>query len=224
MTNKPKRRWLQFSLRGLMIFCAVVCIWLGLWINSTKQQAVVALILEGELSSVKYENEIDENGKSIAKQDQRTWKYIPLPAACQTWLGKDAQWNVVSATIYNSPLTDLEQMRHLTHLKELTVWDTLISDLTPIQDLEKLEVLILIHIPVTDLSPLASSTNLTKVILENLPVSDISPLKDLQNLEELWMIGVEITEQQVEELQKSIPNCKITLEIMPSQYRTLMRL
>ena len=38
MTDKPKRRWLQFSLRTLFVVVTVFCVWMGWQVNTAKQQ------------------------------------------------------------------------------------------------------------------------------------------------------------------------------------------
>jgi hypothetical protein len=34
--TKPKRRWFRFSLRALLVFTTVLCVWLGFKVNAAR--------------------------------------------------------------------------------------------------------------------------------------------------------------------------------------------
>lgn len=83
MTDEPKRKrkWLQFSLRGFVFFCAVVCIWLGLWINAAREQAKVVEWVRENGGRVLYENEKKQFHNVYtwhAELDQK-WRWFPKP-------------------------------------------------------------------------------------------------------------------------------------------------
>ncbi|MBN2588469.1 MAG: leucine-rich repeat domain-containing protein [Sedimentisphaerales bacterium] len=62
-----------------------------------------------------------------------------------------------------------------------------------------------------DLSPIQNLHALKKLRLSNAQIYDIKPLKKLTNLEELYIQNCpNITDKQVEDLQKALPGLKIT--------------
>lgn len=62
---------------------------------------------------------------------------------------------------------------------------------------------------VSDLSPLASLKNLEDLFLSSTPVSDLSPLASLKNLTYLEVLNSKITKEEIDELQKALPECGI---------------
>lgn len=87
-----------------------------------------------------------------------------------------------------------------------------LSDISPLASCQKLEYLEIFTTNVTDLTPLAGLTSLRHLNISNLPgLTDISPLYSLTELERLW-IGTltPIPAEQVAEMQKRAPNCKIS--------------
>jgi Leucine-rich repeat (LRR) protein len=77
-------------------------------------------------------------------------------------------------------------------------------------NVKNLEHLALKSTGVTNLKYLAKLTNLRKLELSFIPISDIAPLKELKKLKELQLEKCEnITDQQIEDLQKALPELKI---------------
>jgi len=60
-----------------------------------------------------------------------------------------------------------------------------------------------------DLSPIQNLHTLKMLRLNHAQICDIKPLKKLTNLEILYIQNCDITDKQVEELQKALPNLKI---------------
>ena len=65
---------------------------------------------------------------------------------------------------------------------------------------------------VSDLTPINGLKNLRFLLLVDSQASDLSPIKNLKNLEVLIVESANITKQQIEDLQKSLPNCTISHE------------
>ncbi len=65
---------------------------------------------------------------------------------------------------------------------------------------------------IMDISPLSSLTGLRNLYLDNNPIRDFSPLYTLDNLKSLSIKGIEITETQLYELSKALPNCAVHSE------------
>lgn len=91
-------------------------------------------------------------------------------------------------------------------------------DLNPLAKLSKLQVLDLKGCPIKSLRPLSKLTNLRMLDISETPVSDIEPLKNLTNLKQVLMLGCKnITDKQVEDLQKALPKLNIEfIQIMPN--------
>ncbi len=90
-------------------------------------------------------------------------------------------------------------------------------DLSPIANLSNLEILDLKGCPIKSLKPLSKLKNLNMLDISNTPISDIEPLKKLTNLQQVMMLGCKnITDEQVEDLQKALPKLKIEfIQILP---------
>ena len=63
---------------------------------------------------------------------------------------------------------------------------------------------------VADLSPVTNLSNLERLFLGGTQVNDLKPLVGLSSLEELYIEGAPVTDEEVHDLQKALPNCKIT--------------
>ena len=60
-----------------------------------------------------------------------------------------------------------------------------------------------------DLTPLKDLVALESLIVFNTPVLDLSPLEVLTNLKEVKLIWTSVTKEDVQKLQKALPNCDI---------------
>ena len=226
---KPKRHWLRFSLRTMLVFMLLVGVGMGMWAKSArKQRRIVQWVESHRGGMVFYEHEGQRDGYG-------GWEPLELedqpPPSWRAWLGKDYEWNVVKVDLYGSQESDIKPLAGLTKLKalnlpgtklsdltpiaglvnleELYLWDTQVSDITPLAGLTKLVDLSLQDTQVSNLKPLAELTNLTWLDLRNTPVSDLKPLAGLTKLQGLDLGGTNITEQQVEKLRSSLPDCEI---------------
>ncbi|MCH7729863.1 MAG: leucine-rich repeat domain-containing protein [Planctomycetes bacterium] len=72
-----------------------------------------------------------------------------------------------------------------------------------------MKLLWLLATQVTDLSPLAGLTNLKVLDLDSTQATDLSPLEGLTNLERLFLRNTQVTKEDVQKLQKALPNCTI---------------
>ena len=115
---------------------------------------------------------------------------------------------------HNEELCDISFAAYMPDL-EVAIFAMLnFTDLTPLMNCTKLEYLEIQTNKITDLSPLQNLTGLHHLNLGyNKDISDLSPLYGLTNLERLW-IGkfTSIPEEQVEEMQRRVPNCVIDTE------------
>ena len=110
----------------------------------------------------------------------------------------------------STEVTDLSPLAGLSNLKWLALNNTPVSDLSPLAGLKDLESLVVYETKVSDLTPLAGMKNLEEIWLNDTQVSDLSLLAGLENLRRLSIEGTNVTEEQIEQLQLALPNCKIS--------------
>jgi hypothetical protein len=192
---KPKRRLLQFSLRGLVIFCAIACVWIGIWINRAREQRKTVAWVEANGGEVMYENEFDETGTYITTEDDRqSWKYVPVSPEWKSWLGKDFEWNVVGIDFGGLEISDFFKLRDLEYLTHLRLLDTQVADFSSVSVLKDLKYLSMSGPQTKDLSSLKHLTNLTELLLMDMETTHLEPLKELSNLETLTLIHGETSD------------------------------
>ena len=62
---------------------------------------------------------------------------------------------------------------------------------------------------VTDVSLLAELRNLEVLFLSNTQVADVTSLAELKNLDWLDLSDTQVTDEQINDLKRALPNCKI---------------
>ena len=111
--------------------------------------------------------------------------------------------------VSDSQFNNIKPISSLVNLQMLVLNGNRITNLDPIKELTNLQFLNLSDVKVSDLGSLKGLVNLETLIIEELPISDIEPIKNLPNLHNLWIYNCNITNEQVEDLQKTLPNLKI---------------
>lgn len=135
-------------------------------------------------------------------------------------------------------LSDITPLANLTNLEELYLNQNRTMDISSLSDLKKLRILDLGHNVIADLSPLSELINLEELnlfdnhnysargvikdisALSNLTnlrtlslainsISDATPLYNLKNLRSLDIYGNYLSDEDIEELQKHLPNCSV---------------
>ena len=127
---------------------------------------------------------------------------------------------------------DLEPLAKLHHLKMINLAGSQIKDINPLERLSELEKLLISYTYVHNIKPVRKLTRLKSLDISNTPVSNFEPIKELTNLEELFLSNTkvsdlnflrklinlqklelrnckDITDEQVEDLQKALPELKI---------------
>ncbi|MCH7725853.1 MAG: leucine-rich repeat domain-containing protein [Planctomycetes bacterium] len=225
---KPRRRWLQFSLRTFFVLLTLFCVWLGWTVHrANEQRKAVEWVREmGGTVFYDYEYYYQRGGDDFVDDYEPT---------AQKWLrdflGDDYFQKVSGVYFAHTQVSDLTPLAKLTSLEYLVLADTQVSDLTPLTRLTRLQHLRLDDTPVRDLTTLAKLTSLQVLDLDNTQVSDLAPLAELQNLEwlnirrtqvsdltplanltslqKLWLDNTPVSEEHVERLQQTLPNCEI---------------
>ena len=135
-TPKPRRRWLQFSLRTLLVLMLVASLpmsWLAVELRRGRQQRAAVLAVQKMGGDVRYER--DASGRLRTS--------VPWLMGL---LGEESHANVHVVGLFNRPVTDsdLIHLRRLGNLRRLDIARTAVSDvgLAHLQGLTRLQVLI----------------------------------------------------------------------------------
>jgi Leucine-rich repeat (LRR) protein len=188
-TRQPKRRWYQYSLRGLLLFvtlCAIACSWLAVTIQAQRKQHKAAEAIKGLGGTVQCE---------------------------PTWLGKvlkdDSLVYVTEVDLSNQTHTDdkLMQLQALSRLRTLRLRGADISDagLVRIEHLCQLVELDLSETAVTD-AGLVHLRNLRRLKVVNLHGGQITDaglvnLDELSQLNHLGLSNTKVTDAGLTHLQ-----------------------
>jgi Leucine Rich Repeat (LRR) protein len=198
-----RRRWLQFSLRGLLLFTVVIAVPLGWAMNRVQQErmAVAALRKIGcEVGSLK----ADSGSLTIQERLRKL-------------LGDDEFMNATYVSGANSEITDagLVHLQGLTELQELDLSGTQVTDagLVHLEGLIQLESLDLLGTQVTDagLVHLRGLTRIKSLNLGNTRVTDagLIHVHGLVQLQGVYIVGTQVTYTGVLKFVKALPNCEI---------------
>ncbi|MBN1974383.1 MAG: leucine-rich repeat domain-containing protein [Sedimentisphaerales bacterium] len=118
--------------------------------------------------------------------------------------------NLDTLQFFNTEVSDLEPLKGLTNLRVLSVFSNKLTNLEPLRNLAKLEEIVLVEKQVYDIEPISQLKKLENLNINNSLISNIEPLKELSALKRLNINNChEISDKQVEDLQKALPNLKI---------------
>ena len=161
----------------------------------------------GEYGHVEYDYQVDVAGFPIDDPEP------PGPKWLVELLGAEYFQEVSIVTLVDTRVDgvvcDLTPLEGLNSVIGLDIISLHVSDLTPLAELESLQWLALRGAPVSDLTPLAGLKNLRWLRLEGGQVRDVTPLAKLTGLQEFYLEDTPVSEEQLEELRKALPNCRI---------------
>jgi Leucine-rich repeat (LRR) protein len=117
--------------------------------------------------------------------------------------------NLEELQFYNVKVGNLEPIANLTNLKELRLRKLPAGNLEPLRNLKNLKELWLYEMPISDIEPLGNLKNLEEIRMYDVNVRNLDVLFNLKNLKVLWLLYVPVSDEQVEELQKALPDLEI---------------
>ncbi len=208
--SRPGRRFLRFSVRGLIVVVLVIGAGLGWVVHQAQVQrdAVVAIKCAG--GSVMYDWEWS-NGKPIPGAKS------PAPGRLIDLIGADyfGHVNLVILTTPSATDATLAHVGRLTRLQELYVSSPSVSDagLEHLTGLTNLSILSLSGTPVSNggLAKLMGLIKLFHLNLSDTPITDagLVSLHGLTKLSSVMVGNTQVTDAGVKELHRALPNLTI---------------
>ncbi len=208
--SRSWRRFLRFSVRGLIVVVLVIGGWVG-WIVRSAQiqrEAVAAIANAGGIVSYDWEW---YDGKP--KPGRKPW----APQWLVDLIGVNYFGHITEVWIFREKVSNETnvQIGKLKRLQRLFLRGCSIDDaeLAHLTGLSRLDKLSLADNPVTDagLVHLKALTNLSTLWLTETQVSDagLVHLKALTNLSTLGLRDTQVTDAGVKDLQQALPRLKI---------------
>ena len=202
-TPKPRRRWLQFSLRTLLVLVLVIGCgfgWLGMKLRKAREQREAVKAIE-------------KLGGWVSYEDASSSKIRTAVVWVGKLLGEDLSGDVRYVDLSETQVTDagLKHLRGLTQLQVLTLDSTQVTDagLEHLRGLTQLRELQLANTQVTDagLEHLRGLTQLGLLDLGRTQGTDagLEHLKGLTQLRNLYLANTQVSDAGVNELKKALP-------------------
>jgi len=216
---KPRRRWLQFSLRTLFVVVTVFCVWMGITANRARDQRLAVEAIEALGGTIRYEYQGDYDYVVITNTGVQTGR-SPVPPGPE-WLrgliGDEFFFSVSKIELGGTKADDasLTAIGRLADMKNLNLRYNQVTDagLEHLIGLTNLESLTLDGTQITD-AGLVHLQRLTNLLMLNLCETQITDaglehLKAMTNLKTLWLDYTQVTNEGVAKLQQALPNCNI---------------
>ena len=195
-----QRRWLQFSLRGLLVAITLGGIWLGRHVERVKHQKQAVAVWRGLGAEIGFRHELTQPKLGVAYFDSR--RAPPAPAAVRRLLGDEHFETPIRMRLVTSKMVASQDFAALAGLPEL----------------ETLEVYARFQLTDATLAQLGRLRRLKRLVLANIDgasdASGVSPaalddLSRLGSLRELYLFDDVFIEADVERLRAALPDCKI---------------
>ncbi len=216
---------------------AVLCLVFGAGIKSFLVNQKYTEILDNVSDTVSQEWEkasetLKEEQREVVEQEDvqlQDWYNTDL-----TELDMTHDWtSLKQLELGGNQISDLIALEKADELIYLSLSKNKVKDISSLQNMSKLQVLALDHNKIKDISPVVAMTALERLDISNNQIEDISPLVELsqlkylnlsnngiedlqalaglENLEILILSDNPVAKEQLEELEKSLPQCRIVI-------------
>ena len=206
-SDRPKRRWGQFSLRSMLLLVALVAVWLTVETSRSRRQAKAVMTIQKLGGIVKFDYEYDKNGRDIPNA------ISSVPHWLRSSIGEDYFRTVVTLDIAVGSFRDRnrqppkavdEALNAISNLPDLRILEIganpAIDDesLAHLSGLRKLRTLYLYRTGIEGpgLRQLRGSAEIESLSLDQTPLSDegLVSLRDLPKLRWLRLANTKITD------------------------------
>lgn len=198
--TKTKRRWLQFSLRGLLVVLTLAGIWLGRHVERVRRQKCAIGVWASHGAEIGFRHELVRSKSGMLYFDSRLTP--PGPAAARRLLGDEHFESVIRLRLVTS--------------QKITEED--FAALAGFPDLQTLEIYARFQITNNATRHLCGFRRLERLVLANADgASDASGISDkclndlgnLASLRELFLLDGAFSDADVAKLRRALPECKI---------------
>lgn len=221
--TKPKRRWVQFSMRTMLAVVSVSCVALAVRVAPAERQRRAVAAIQALGGNVTYV----VNKSTVSP----FWRWLP-----RAYRDKVAEVSITGTQVtdaelahlqnltglqeiylYGTRLTDagLDHLKHLTSLQELELNHNQVTDtgLAHLKEMIGLQRLGLSGTQVTDagLAHLQGLMGLQRLALDHTQITDagLPHLQKLTELESLSLYDTRVTDAGLAQLSEALPNCHI---------------
>ena len=207
--KRHRRRFLQFSLRALLVFVLLVSLgmsWLGVKLDRARKQREAVKVIVGAGGEVYYDYHYGDSPDSTVPDP---YAEPSAPEWARALLGDHFFFEVVCVSVYGGDFGDDEAiyLAGLTSLQKLWLPSTQISDVgfERLKGLTNLTILDLSDTATTDsgLECLEGLTSLTELWLTRTQITNagLEHVGGLTSLSDLYLCGTHITEAGLEYLK-----------------------
>lgn len=117
--------------------------------------------------------------------------------------------NITLLRLNDNNISDISGLSGLKKMDRLHLHNNNISDIMPLANMVELSEIYLDNNNVTDVEPLMTLTSLGWIRLDGNPVTNLEPLKNLIELKKLYIVGLNIPEEEIQALQDRLPDTVI---------------
>lgn len=212
-----RRKWFQFSLRGLIVALTIGCVWLGWQVEGARRQrkAIAAIELLGGGTKYKWEVSPNDGLRRVGVRPD-----CPLPTWLRTLLSDDFLFNVTTVGLGPKATDDdVEWLNCFSgnRLLALDLGSKGITDngLERVPPMPNLLFLGIDNSQITDkgIGYLGKFPRLRYLQMKHVAISDAGLLHLSKNKDLKLVLGISFkgfTEAGVAQFEKKLPNCKLS--------------
>lgn len=197
---RTRRRWLQFSLRGLLVVLTLLGVWLGRHVERVRRQKLSVAVWSGLGAQISYRHELTRAKNGTLYFDSRMSP--PAPAAARHLLGDEHFQTPIRLRLVTSQQVSAEDFAALGGLPELETLEIYariqLTDETArqLRRCGRLERLVLANIDGE-----SDAAGISAAFLENLAA--------MTSLRELFLLDGAFSDAEIDELRRALPECQI---------------